>query len=677
MEIWGDPPEILVASDHVILRTSSLYWRVELSPFRMIVQNESESGRLITEIGGKEKNNFGQWDTLNTGMVHNGEQRIATENFSLAPGEGIYGFGEKFLRLEKTGQTVDLDMDDALGVLTPRSYKNVPFYVSTAGYGIYFNHSSRMTFWVGSRSAADIQVAVDDPFLDYFFIAGSIKDVLAGYTRLTGRPQVPPAWTFGYWQSKISYKSAEEVLEIARQMRAHQIPCDVIHLDTFWFKEDWYCDLEFDPVRFPDPEGFFKQLKDLGIRVSLWQLPYIPEGSAYFEELKAVDGFVKTKDGAIYDSKTCFTPGFKGVVGIIDFTNPKAVAVFQARVRRLLELGASVIKTDFGEFAPVDGVYHNGTLGRRMHNLYPLLYNKAAFEVTQAVTGEGVVWARSAWAGSQRYPLHWGGDSSPNFHNIIPQLCGGLSLGLSGFAFWSQDIGGFCGTTDDLLLICWMQFGMFLSHSRIHGYGDRELHKFSAKVLEHCRDVIQLRYSLIPYILGSAVQSASQSLPMARALVIEFQEDPTTWGIGDEYLFGDSFLVAPIFTADGFRRIYLPEGEWTSWWTGTRERGLRWIDAQWPLDQFPLYLRDGALVPTCAVSNYVGEVPLKKLKVKVTPHLSPGASRTLPVVINGDQAKLTWTFDGRSHTLTYEGPALEIIPEWVGPDAGIIQVVVS
>jgi len=662
----GADPEISVSGEKVTITTFRLSWTVETSPFRMVATDPA--GRLLTEVGGGEKNNFGNWDSLNAGLLHNGSQRVATENFSLRPREAVYGFGEKFLKLDKTGQTIELDTDDAIGVMTPRSYKNIPFYVTTAGYGIYFNHSSRMTFWVGSRSAADIQVAVDDPFLDYYFIAGSIKEVLVCYTGLTGRPAVPPPWTFGYWQSKISYKSAEEVIDVMRKMRENDVPCDVVHLDTHWFKEDWYCDLEFDRERFPDPAAFMRELRDMGIRVSLWQLPYIPEGSSYFEELKAVEGFVKTADGEIYDSKTCFTPGFKGVVGVIDFTNPRAVEVFQARVRGLLEAGASVIKTDFGEFAPSDGVYYDGTPGSRMHNLYPLLYNKAAFEITESTTGEGAVWARSAWAGSQRYPLHWGGDNSPNFHNIIPQLAGGLSLGLSGFTFWSQDIGGFCGTTDDLLLIRWMQFGMFLSHSRIHGFGDRELYKFSPEALRHCRDIIRLRYAMMPYVLGSALKSAAESLPMARPLVIEFQEDPTTWPLYDQYLFGESLLVVPVFTADGARSFYLPAGEWTCWWTGAVEQGERWITTVSPLATIPLYLREGALVPMQEPMSHVGEKPIRQLDVVMTPHRRDGGVTALPLDVNGKSGALRYSFENGVHRLGYTGPDLEIRARWASPE---------
>lgn len=624
----------------VTLATKSLRLTVRLADARLEVRDMAK--RLLCGVGGPGSNNFKVWDSYNTGICRSAPEGIplAVECFDLAPDEAIYGLGEKFIKLNKVGQTIDQDLTDAIGVLTPRSYKGVPLHLSTRGYGVFFNHSSRMTYWVGSRCATRVQVALEDDFLDYFIITGSLREMLARYQDLTGHGVVPPAWTFGYWQSKISYKAADETLEIVQKMREHEVPCDVIHLDTHWFKEDWYCDLEFDRERFPDPAAWFNRMTELGIKISLWQLPYIPEGSTLFNDLKAVDGFVKNKDGTVYDCHICFTPGFKGLVGVVDYTNPAAVRVHQEHFRRLFKLGAKVIKADFGEEAPANGVYHDGTPGHRMHNLYPLLYNKALFEVTKEGTGDGVIWARSAWAGSQRYPLHWGGDNSPNFDNLIPQIEGGLSFGLSGFSFWSQDIGGFLGTTGGDLLVRWMQIGMFCSHSRIHGFGDRELYKFDEKTFKLCREFIRLRYRLMPYILGSAQRCVEQSLPLMRALVIEFQNDPTVWNIGDQFMFGDSLMVCPIFTADGRRRIYFPllsdgsgqEGVWTDWWTGKTFPGGRWLDWESPLETMPLFLRPGAIVPLGPVMNYVGEKPLDEVELIVTPHTADGySSAVIPV----------------------------------------------
>ena len=644
------------AGGKAVIETAKLRVIVSLNPYRLEIREISScgcsGGRKLCGVGGPEKDNFCNWDSVNTGIcrtIADGKP-IAVENFDLHYDECIYGLGEKFIKLNKVGQTIDLNMIDALGVTTPRSYKNIPFYVSTHGYGVFFNHSSLMTYWVGSSSSADVQVAAEDDFLDYFIFAGSVKEILARYTDVTGKGSVPPKWTFGYWQSKISYTSADETLEIARKLREHQIPCDVIHLDTHWFKEDWYCNLEFDQQRFPDPQAYLTELAGMGFKVSLWQLPYIPEGSPLFNELKAVDGFVKTTTGEIYNTGICFTKGFKGTVGCVDYTNPAAVKVHQEYFRRLFKMGAKVVKTDFGEAAPLDGVYHDGTPGHRMHNLYPLVYNNAVFNVTKDAWDEGVVWARSAWAGNQRFPLHWGGDNSPNFFNMVPQLEGGLSFGLSGFQFWSQDIGGFCGTTSGELLIRWMQLGMFISHSRIHGFGNRELYKFEPDVVRICRDFIQLRYRLMPYIYGTAMRCVEQSLPMARALVVEYQDDPTVWNIGDEFLFGDGILVAPIVDESNRRRVYLPAGTWTDWWSHVRLPGSQWITVAAEIDRMPLFIREGAIIPFGPVMNYVDEKKIDAIDLLVSLFTGNGRS-TFDVPVNGALVPVEYTADRGKHVI--------------------------
>ncbi len=664
------PPSKPDEAKTLVIDTGKLRIELALDPYRIDIRDRQ--GKMLCGIGGREKNHFGCWDAVNTGVCRRRTDghSISVECFDLAPSEAVFGLGEHFIKVNKVGQTIDLNMTDALGVTTPRAYKNIPFYMSTRGYGVFFNHSSLMTVSVGSLSATDVQVATDDDFLDYYVAFGDMKQILSLYTDLTGKGVVPPKWTFGYWQSKISYKSAEETIEIARQMRAHDIPCDVIHLDTHWFKEDWYCDLEFDKARFPDPEAYFRQLKELGIKISLWQLPYIPSGSKLFDDLKAVDGFVKNTKGEMYDCGICFTPGFRangGVVGLVDYTNPAAVKVHQAAFRRLFQLGAKVIKTDFGEAAPLDGVYHDGTPGHRMHNLYPLLYNKALFDVTKEETGDGVVWARSAWAGGQRFPLHWGGDNSPNWYNMIPQVEGGLSFGLSGFQFWSQDLGGFCGHVKEALLIRWMQMAMFISHSRIHGYGDRELYKFTPETMRICREYIRLRYQLLPYIFGSATQCVADSVPLMRALALEFQEDPNTWNIGDQWLFGDSLMVAPIYTPEGKRRVYLPAGQWTNWWTGTRHEGSQWLDVEVDIETIPLYVREGAVIPMAPVMPYVDAEPVKQITLKIAPFSESGKT-SFRVPVNGRWVSVTYECAKGKHSVSVGRSPVTFKIESMGPE---------
>jgi alpha-D-xyloside xylohydrolase len=603
-------------------------------------------GHLVGTIGGGEVNLLGTWasDSFPTGICRTPLEghRLATEVFSIRDDECVYGFGEQFGRLDKVGRTIDVNMAEALGTVSPRAYKNVPFWVTTAGWGVFANHDARLTAWVGSRCAPQLQVAVDDDWFDAFVFVGDARQVLEAYTDLTGRPNVPPDWSFGFWQSKISYSSAAETLEVAERMRAEDLPFDVLHLDTHWFRRDWFCDLEFDPDRFPDPAGYLDAMMARGVKVSLWQLPYIPEGSALFDELAAIDGFVRREDGSLYDVGLCYTPDWEGgPVGCIDFTNPDAVDVYQRWLGKLFDLGARVIKADFGEQAPLDGVYHDGTPGHRMHNRYPLLYNRAVAEATHAHTGEWIIWARAAFAGSQQYPLHWGGDSSARWDNLFANVTGGLSLGLCGFPFWSMDIGGFLGEPDDDLLIRWLQAGLFLSHSRIHGFGNRELYG-RGPTTDLARDLLHLRYRLLPYLLGQAHRAAPLGVPLARPLVVDHPDDPTTWHLSDQWLLGDDLLVAPVATPDGDRRVYLPEGDWVHWFTGEHHHGPTWLTTHSPIDHFPLYQRAASLIPLGPVMAHVGARPTDLLTLRAGAPLATsdwrGAAR-----VDGEAVTITTT----------------------------------
>jgi alpha-D-xyloside xylohydrolase len=611
-------------------------------------------GHVVGTVGGGESNLLGAWDAFPTGICRTPApgHRLATEVFSIRDDECVYGFGEQFGRLDKVGQTIDVNMEEAFGTTTPRAYKNVPFWVTTAGWGVFANHDARLTAWIGSRATPRLQVAIDDDFLDAFVFVGDVRQVLDAYTDLTGRPNVPPDWSFGFWQSKISYSSATETLEIAERMRSEDLPFDVLHVDTHWFRRDWICDLEFDPERFPDPAGYLDAMAAKGVKVSLWQLPYIPEGSALFKELEAVDGFVRREDGDLYDIGLCYSPEWEGGrVGCIDFTNPDAVDVYQRRLGELLDLGVGAIKVDFGEQAPLDGVYHDGTPGHRMHNRYPLLYNQAVAEVTHDRTGEWIVWARSAFAGSQRYPLHWGGDSSARWDNLVANVGGGLSLGLCGFPFWSMDIGGFFGEPDDHLLVRWLQAGLFLSHSRIHGFGNRELYGRGATT-DMARDLLHLRYRLLPYLLGQAHRAAEASVPLARPLVVDHPDDPTTWHIGDQWLLGDDLLVAPVTTPDGQRRVYLPDGEWVHWFTGETHRGRTWLTTHSPIEHFPLYQRVASLVPLGPVMPHVRARPTDVLSLRVG---APSATHDWQGVARVDGTTVTLTTTRRDPTVVVGG----------------------
>jgi alpha-D-xyloside xylohydrolase len=366
------------------------------------------------------------------------------------------------------------------------------------------------------------------------------------------------------------------------------------------------------------------------------------------DRLASAGGFVRTPDGGLLDIGVHFVAGYRGPVHVVDWTNPAAVRVMAEEYGRLLQTGASVLKADFGEELPTDAVYADRTPGERMHNLYPLRYQQAVHAATAAARGEGeaVAWSRSGWAGAQRYPVHWGGDVPVAWEMLAPQLHGGLSLGLSGFSFWSADIGGTGELPDDQeLLIRWLQWAVLLSHPRVHGMGEREPCRWPDPARRVARDWIRLRYRLLPYVLAEARQAAAAGLPFARPLVLEFADDPTTWRIGDRFLCGRAILAAPLLEPGGRRLAYLPAGTWTDWWTRERVAGPRWVRASHGLDTMPLYLREGAVVPTGPDIQWVGERPTDPLTVVVAPLEADG------------RTELAVPLDGREVTVRYQARA--------------------
>ena len=608
-------------ADYVLLRTSMLSLKIYREDFRTEVLDAN--GHKITEAGGRQKTLFSTvLDSFPSGLIRDDKNGMdfAVENFTLSPSEAIYGFGEWFSTLNKRGQTVGLWAIDGMGNTSGRTYKNIPFFMSTAGYGVFVNHVLPMTFFVGSRSYIHNLLVAEGDSLDYFFFYGpSLKKIASAYTDLTGKSPVPPKWSFGLWVSRISYDSQDEVQEMARRLRSERYPADVIGVDTNWFDGEWQCDWQFGQ-RFPNPEGMFSQLREQNFRVCLWQWPYVCEHLDIFEEAQ--------EKGVLAEGGNFDMLLFK--VRTIDMSKPEAVEWYQSKLKRLFDLGAAAIKVDFGEHVR-DYERYQEYSGREMHNLYPLLYNQAAFEVTQEYFGRGLIWARSAYAGSQRYPVHWSGDNSSTFENMLCSLRGGLSFGLSGFTYWSNDVGGFTGTPSDQLYLRWTQFSIFNSHMRLHGGGPRfrEPWNYEPKTQEIFRRFIELRYRFMPYLYSEAHHSAKSSLPVMRPLVYEFQDDPTVFNIEDQFLFGQAVLVAPILDERYERKIYLPAGLWADGWTGEIITGLRWIDYLADIECVPYFYRGGYVVPQGPKMQYVDEHPLDPLTLHIVLDESGNATYTL------------------------------------------------
>lgn len=505
--------------------------------------------------------------------------------FRLSPNEKIFGCGESFTEFNKRGQRVVLYTDDSNGTQNITMYKPIPFYISSRGYGVFMHTSSPVTCDFGKYYSSVNTMMIGDDELDLFVFLGPPKEILNEYTELTGKPAMPPLWSFGFWMSRITYFSEKDGRQVAQKLRDNRIPADVIHFDTGWFETDWRCDYQFSPSRFDDPAKMIADFKEQGFRVCLWQLPYFTPKNTLFPEIVEKGLFVRDRKGNLpYED------------AVLDFSNPDAVKWYQDKIAGLLELGVSVIKVDFGEAAPADGLYASGRTGFYEHNLYPLRYNKAVADVTEKVTGDAVIWARSAWAGSQRYPLHWGGDAAATDGAMAATLRAGLSFGLSGFSFWSHDMGGFVKATPRDLYSRWVPFGMLTSHSRSHGNPPKEPWEYGEEFMTMFRKAAEMRYRLMPYIYTQARDCSLRGLPMLRAMLVEYPDDPGSWLVDDQYLFGSDLLVAPLLENGISRTVYLPGGKWIDYQTG-RAYAPGWHDIETGELPIVVLVRDGAAIP--------------------------------------------------------------------------------
>lgn len=530
-------------------------------------------------------------------------RRRMAASFHLKYDEKIYGCGESFTRLNKRGQRLNLWTYDALGVQNQDMYKPIPFFMSNAGYGMFVHSSCAMTFDFGHDYDEAATLYLDDDQLDIFIFLGNPKDILTEYTAVTGRAQMPPDWSFGLWMGRITYNSEAQVREVAAKIRENRIPCDVIHLDTGWFEEDWKCNYQFSKSRFEDAARMIKDLDEEGFKVSLWQIPYITPTNELYEEAYQNGYFVRDSDGKVPTEDL-----------VIDFSNEKAVIWYQNLLKGLFDMGIGAVKADFGEGAPYRGVYASGKSGRYEHNLYPLRYNKAVDEITSACGKEHIIWARSAWAGSQRYPVHWGGDAEITDSAMAATLRGGLSLGLCGFTFWSHDIGGFTQKSPEELYARWIPFGMLTSHSRCHGQPPKEPWEYSEELLDVFRKSVELKYQLFPYIKQEAEEAAEKGFPLLRTLFFEYPEDRMAWDIEDEYMFGSKLLVAPLFEANQTaREVYLPQGEWVDFFSKDIYEGGRYVSVG--VTELPIIIlvRKGSRIPLVQVAEHIGGIDWKSM----------------------------------------------------------------
>lgn len=543
--------------------------------------------------------------------------------------EAIFGLGEKFGGLNHRGELVTNWNRDATGVNAEISYKNTPFAWSPRGWGMYVHTAAKVTHGVGYApwSHRSYVLRVHDPNLDVFFICGAAPaELLERFTWLTGRPPLPPRWSYGMWMSRAFYATAEELLEVADQLRKQEIPCDVLTLDgRAWHKSETRFDFSWDPDRYPEPEKFVAALLERNFRLCLWEYPYLSIQNPLFAELELKRFFLQTMDGQTYIHRWLPPPMDTYIPhlqpsGIIDFTNPEAYEWYRDMHKPLFESGVAVMKPDYGEAVPENIRGFNGDSGSRLHNVYALLYNRCVFEAAQMYGRSGaLVWSRAAWTGSGRYPIQWGGDPQSDWDGLAGSIRGGLSWGMSGGAFYSHDIGGFYGSQssgtilgtgkpDAELYLRWAQAGIMLSHCRFHGTSPREPWEFGDEAQAIIRRWLDWRYRLIPYLEACAAEAHASGMPVMRAMVLVFPQDPLSWGYETQYMLGPALLVAPVLLPGGEVSLYLPQGGWYDLWTGERIQGPCRLELKMPLDRMPMYGREGQTLLLGPTGQHTAEI---------------------------------------------------------------------
>lgn len=584
LSIQGDAPVRIEESEaEVRLFAGALVARLSRASWNLSFEHE---GRPLTRSG----------PGAAAYLTRDGKAYVR-EKLSLGVGENVYGLGERFTAFVKNGQVVENQNKDG-GTSSDQAYKSVPFYLTNRGYGVLVNETGHVSFEVASEHVSHVQFSQAGESLEYFVILGPTpKEVLARLTALTGRPALPPAWSFGLWLTTSFTTSYDEATctSFIDGMKSRDLPLHVFHFDCFWMREFDWCDFRWDPAVFPDPEGMLRRLHDRGLRICVWINPYIGQRSRLFAEGVAGGYFLRRPDGTVWQTDQ-WQPG----MAIVDFTNPAASAWYASHLRRLVAMGVDSFKTDFGERIPTEGVvYHDRSAPAHLHNLYPILYNECVFRVLEESrgVGEACVFARSTYASGQRLPVHWGGDCQSTLESMAESLRGGLSLALCGFGFWSHDIGGFEGKPPAAVYKRWLAFGLLSSHSRLHGSTSyRVPWNYDEEACDVLRRFTRLKCSLMPSLYAAAVEATRTGVPMLRAMLLEFPGDPACSALDRQYLLGPDLLVAPVFSESGEVDFYLPSGRWTRLLTGEAVEGGGWRRETHGFLSLPLYVRPGTLL---------------------------------------------------------------------------------
>lgn len=566
------------------LKSESMEVKIDFEPFNVEFYFD---GKFLTSTGFRKG-----------GYAQAPEANYMLEQLDLSVGEKIYGLGERFTPFVKNGQVVDIWNEDG-GTASEQAYKNVPFYLSSENYGVLVDHAEKVSYEIGSEVVSRVQFSVKGETLRYMIIGGdSRKNVLERYTTLSGKPALPPLWSFGLWLSTSFTTSYDEetVSSFIDGMAERNLPLHVFHYDCFWMKEYEWSNFTWDEDMFPDATAMLARIKSKGLKICVWTNPYIAQKSYLFDEAMEKGYLLKRTDGSVWQWDR-----WQAGMGLVDFTNPDAVKWFQEKLKVLLNQGVDCFKTDFGERIPSeDVVYFDQKDPEAMHNYYTYLYNKAVFELLEEERGKGeaALFARSATVGGQKFPVHWGGDCDSEYSSMAESLRGGLSLALSGFGFWSHDISGFENTAEPDLYKRWAAFGLLSTHSRLHGSASyRVPWMFDDEAVDVVRFFTNLKCRLSPYLFSNAVMTSQTGVPTMRAMMLEFENDRACLDVDTQYMLGESIMVAPIFRKDSKAVYYLPQGTWTHFLTGETVEGGSWREEEYDYFSLPLFVRENSLVP--------------------------------------------------------------------------------
>ena len=581
--------EITDDETSISFRSGNLTARVSKASAGWNVDYLNEKGEILTSSG---------YHGMQRILDKNTNRSYLSDSLMLDVGECVYGLGERFTPFVRNGQVVDMWNADG-GTASELAYKNIPFYTTNRGYGIFVEDTGDVSFEVASEKVERVQFSTEGETMTYDVIyGGTPKETIRLYTALTGRPPLLPAWSFGLWLSTSFTTNYDEATtsSFIQGMADRDIPLSVFHFDCYWMRGYHWCDFIWDPDTFPDPEGMLKRYHERGLHLCCWINPYIGQQSCLFREGMEKGYLLKKTDGSVWQ-----TDLWQAGMGIVDVTNPEARAWYCDRLRPILRMGIDCIKTDFGERIPVrDIAYSDGSDAMRMHNYYTFLYNQMIFNLLKEERGEGeaILFARSATAGCQQFPVHWGGDNSASYVSMAETLRAGLSMSHSGFGFWSHDISGFESTAPADVYKRWVQFGLLSSHSRLHGSSSyRVPWLFDEESVDVVRLFSKLKNRLMPYLYDAAVQAHECGTPMMRSMNMEFPDDPACDTLDRQYLFGERLLVAPIFRKDGRVSYYLPDGCWTHLLDGRVQQGGGWMEETYDFLSLPLWVRPGSVIP--------------------------------------------------------------------------------